>query len=55
MHRADRAEQAGAADDGRGDGLQFPAFGLRGVADADARGQQDADEGGAERRQDIGE
>ena len=45
MHRADGAEKAGATDDGRGDRLQFPSFRLGRIADADARGEQNADEG----------
>ena len=51
---ADRAEQAGAADHRRGDRLQLPAYRPGGVADAGARGQHDADDGCAERRQDVG-
>ncbi len=41
---ADRAEQAGAADHRRGDRLQFPAVALGRIADADAHGEQNADE-----------
>jgi len=45
VHRADGAEKAGATDDGGGDRLQFPSFRLGRIADADARGEQNADEG----------
>ncbi len=53
MHRADGAEEAGATDHGRGDRLQFPAFRLSRVADADTRCQQDTNKGGAKCRQNI--
>jgi hypothetical protein len=55
VHRANGTEKTGATDDGGGYRLQFPSFRLGRVADTDARGEQDADEGGAERREGIGD
>src|SRR5580658_5151904 len=55
LHRADRAEKAGPADDRRGDRLQFPALALGRIANADAHGEQNTDEGGAKARYDVGE
>ena len=55
VDRADGAEKAGATDDRGGDRLQFPSFRLGRIADADSRGEQNADKGGAERRENVGD
>src|SRR5208282_6598345 len=55
VYRADGAEKAGPTDDRGGYRLQFPSFRLGRIADADARGEKDDDEGGAERRERIGD
>ena len=49
------AKKAGATDDRGGDRLQFPSFRLGRVTDADSRGEQNADEGSAERRENVGD
>ena len=45
---ASRAEQAGPTQNRRGDGVQLVAGARIGIAQAEARGQQDAGDGGAE-------
>ena len=45
MDGSDGTEQRRAADHRRRDGLELPAIGLRGIADADAGREKHADEG----------
>src|SRR5262245_60070422 len=47
VYGTDGAEEARATDNRGGNRLQFPALGLRRIADADPGSQQDANKGGA--------